>query len=577
MATEEIPVQIGDTLNGRYRIESKQDTGYYSSTWLATDLFSSKTDNERFVTLKIQKSGYSQIAKHEKEILSSITQPTNHVVKLKDSFDITTIYGNHIVFVFAVFGKSLLDLIRAYNFRGLPIAVVKQITRQILLGLDYLHNKCDIIHTDIKPENIIISPIKPIDPISNNNQDIDQSIEPMFEYIHGRDLSTGKLLENIPAPPTVKICNLDYASFTDNHYTNSITTRQYRAPEAILNVNYNSGVDLWSLGCMVFELITGDYLFDPKEGISSDNSVGYSKDEDHLALIAELMGFKNDLQKVEFKPWPHRWTNVRDKRFNLKSVSDFDEVLKEVRAKIERPGFVSSFLGGYKEIKTGGFVVKWDYTFHGDQLSRLQTLDYWSLAAVLEEKYKIAKQRKSQVEMNKISKYNRIYGHNEAVDGCLASFIGAMIRIDPLKRCTVKQMLKHKWLDITAWDVAHCFNSEMKWLKERGELQEDTNASKFKTKTNVVEEAIVYNYRREMKIIYDKLQLNEKEFKLKSNKEIRKIIVKKLGAEYVAAEIGLHVQICRYKLLINGWIRCNIDTTVNFTDVSIVILMFYPQ
>ncbi len=38
MAAEEIPVQIGDTLNDRYRIESKQDTDHYSSTWLATDL-----------------------------------------------------------------------------------------------------------------------------------------------------------------------------------------------------------------------------------------------------------------------------------------------------------------------------------------------------------------------------------------------------------------------------------------------------------------------------------------------------------------------------------------------------------
>ena len=59
--------------------------------------------------------------------------------------------------VFELLGKSLLDLIEAYNCRGLPIAVVKKIAKEVLIGLDYLHNECNIIHTDLKPENIMMT------------------------------------------------------------------------------------------------------------------------------------------------------------------------------------------------------------------------------------------------------------------------------------------------------------------------------------------------------------------------------------------------------------------------------------
>ena len=60
------------------------------------------------------------------------------------------------MFVFEVLGQNLLDLIKSYNYRGLPVAIVKKIARETLLGLDYLHSECSIIHTDLKPENVLI-------------------------------------------------------------------------------------------------------------------------------------------------------------------------------------------------------------------------------------------------------------------------------------------------------------------------------------------------------------------------------------------------------------------------------------
>jgi serine/threonine-protein kinase SRPK3 len=68
------------------------------------------------------------------------------------------------------------------------------------------------------------------------------------------------------------------------HYTDDIQTRQYRCPEVIIGVEWSTPVDMWSMACMVFEMVTGDLLFDPRSGRN------YSRNEDHLAQFVELLG-----------------------------------------------------------------------------------------------------------------------------------------------------------------------------------------------------------------------------------------------------------------------------------------------
>jgi serine/threonine-protein kinase SRPK3 len=82
-----------------------------------------------------------------------------------------------------------------------------------------------------------------------------------------------KLDENL----RLKICDLGNGCWTYHHFSTAIQTRQYRSPEVIFGSKYNSSADLWSLACMMFEMATGDFLFEPRKGKN------YGKDDDHLA------------------------------------------------------------------------------------------------------------------------------------------------------------------------------------------------------------------------------------------------------------------------------------------------------
>lgn len=119
----------------------------------------------RNVALKVVKSAshYTETAADEIRLLEVIrnhVDPYDHnsqyVVRLLNHFNIRGINGVHVCLVFEALGCSLYRLIVKNNYQGLPLNVVKSIIKQVLRGLHYLHVKCHIIHTDIKPENVLI-------------------------------------------------------------------------------------------------------------------------------------------------------------------------------------------------------------------------------------------------------------------------------------------------------------------------------------------------------------------------------------------------------------------------------------
>ncbi|KAM7264676.1 hypothetical protein ACFE04_002359 [Oxalis oulophora] len=360
-------VRIGDAFkNGRYVVQSKLGWGHFSTVWLAWD-----TQHSRFVALKVQKSAqhYTEAAMDEITILQQIaegdSEDTKCVVKLLDHFKHSGPNGQHICMVFEYLGDNLLTLIKYTDYRGMPISMVKEICRHILVGLDYLHRQLSIIHTDLKPENILL--LSMIDPSRDPRKSGVPLVLPnsknktLFESGDNNTSSNGDLttnqkkkvrrkakkVEEIPSETEVgpetsatvgsspisksnvgpsggqstsrskdadrtkdaelekgskrgsrskrkkllgsvdlkcKLVDFGNACWTYKQFTNDIQTRQYRCPEVVLGSKYSTSADLWSFACICFELATGDVLFDPH---SAEN---YDRDEDHLALMMELLG-----------------------------------------------------------------------------------------------------------------------------------------------------------------------------------------------------------------------------------------------------------------------------------------------
>ncbi|KAF7340001.1 Protein kinase dsk1 [Mycena venus] len=155
------PVKLNDTFKlGRYRVLRKLGWGHFSTVWLVKD-----TELNRHSALKVVKSAgrYAETARDEIKLLSRVASVSplhpgrQHIVSFLDSFAHQGPEASHICIVFEPLGEHLLSLIERNKRKGVPRALVKVIAKQVLLGLEYLHDECDLVHTDIKPENILIS------------------------------------------------------------------------------------------------------------------------------------------------------------------------------------------------------------------------------------------------------------------------------------------------------------------------------------------------------------------------------------------------------------------------------------
>jgi len=138
---------------------------------------------------------------------------------------------------------------------------------------NYIREKNKIIHDQDYRNELI-----------KNKKIIEKGEESAMNHLNSDNKVNKKRGPAINENIEVKVVDLGNACWIHHHFSTEIQTRQYRSPEVILGVKYDTSSDLWSFACMIFELITGDFLFEPRKGES------YSKNDDHLAQIMELLG-----------------------------------------------------------------------------------------------------------------------------------------------------------------------------------------------------------------------------------------------------------------------------------------------
>jgi serine/threonine-protein kinase SRPK3 len=370
----------GNILNGpkgRYALIDKIGNGAYSSVWLAFNC-----ERNKYYAIKIQNSEDYIEGKSELKILKKILElNNNNLIQLVDDFIIEKTkkkevrakrHGKYITkekiicerficMVLPLMAGSVYDLIRRGKYEnGLDLEFVIRCIRDLLIATRDLHKRLKICHSDLKPENLLISgtnkktqelineyekykimdmykhelkikcegrsekkikkerplilrechkkildEMKLIDydtessdtessdtessdtekEINDKNEDDNVS----FSSDSHTDSSSLEEEEEIMSEEQLKSANLVLTDFGSsikikNIEADEVQTRYYRAPEIILGLNYTESIDIWSIGCIAYELYTGEILFNP------DKDKYYGRDIYHLKLIHELIG-----------------------------------------------------------------------------------------------------------------------------------------------------------------------------------------------------------------------------------------------------------------------------------------------
>ncbi|KAK6538752.1 U4/U6 small nuclear ribonucleoprotein prp4, variant 2 [Orbilia ellipsospora] len=210
---------LGELIDGRYHVQANLGKGMFSGVVRALD-----TETKKLVAIKIIRNNETMRKAGQKEIdiLKKLAahdpEDRKHCVRLERQFD----HKGHLCLVFENLSINLREVLKKFGRDiGINLRAVRTYAQQLFLGLTLLR-KCNILHADIKPDNILVN--------------------------DGRNI--------------LKICDLGSASdASENEITPYLVSRFYRAPEVILGMPYDFAMDMWSVGCTLYELYTGKILF----------------------------------------------------------------------------------------------------------------------------------------------------------------------------------------------------------------------------------------------------------------------------------------------------------------------------
>ncbi|VDO04571.1 unnamed protein product [Rodentolepis nana] len=250
----------GDVLKSRYQIVQEIGRGSFGNVYKVID-----TETGKLCAIKCIKhiSNFRKLAEEEISILEMLSsEDTNdsfNFLHLNDHF--TT--SDHTYMVFDLLSINLFQLIHRNNYRGFAPKLVKKFVRCILNCLQFLH-KNKISHCDLKPENILL------------------------EW---------------PGYTNVKVIDFGSSCRVGQNIYVYIQSRFYRAPEVIFGCEYDTAIDMWSLGCIAVELLTGSPVFPGED------------EQDQIACIMEVLGLPPSSVMRKIRRPHHFFTDEGEPRY----------------------------------------------------------------------------------------------------------------------------------------------------------------------------------------------------------------------------------------------------------------------
>ncbi|XP_062100030.1 serine/threonine-protein kinase AFC3 isoform X1 [Humulus lupulus] len=247
---------LGENLTPRYKILSKMGEGTFGRVLECWD-----RQAREYVAIKVVRSirKYRDAAMIEVDILQHLAKQekgNSRCVQIRNWFD----YRNHICIVFERLGPSLFDFLKRNKYHPFPVDLVREFGRQLLESVAYMHDLC-LIHTDLKPENILL--------VSSEYVKL-----PGYKRVSTEEMQ----YRFLPKSSAVKLIDFGSTTFDNENHSSIVSTRHYRAPEVILGLGWSYPCDMWSLGCILVELCSGDSLFQTHENL------------EHLAMMERVLG-----------------------------------------------------------------------------------------------------------------------------------------------------------------------------------------------------------------------------------------------------------------------------------------------
>ncbi|KAK7691208.1 hypothetical protein QCA50_006311 [Cerrena zonata] len=298
------PIKLGEVFCERYEVINQLGSGVYSQVLLVRDI-----RENRLAAMKVLVSELTRETRGPDErgimMLLRDTDPQSigwhHVCQLFDSFTHTGPNGEHICLILEPLRLGMGSVSRAFN-GPMPLPLVRRIAKQMLQALQYVH-KCGVIHTDIKPDNIMM-----VGPPPTAGQTSTQ--------ININDLQSANF----------KLIDFGSANTLARRWAAVLQPLALRAPEVIVGADWDTKVDVWNLSCLLYEFVRGAILFDPNW---NNEITGMNQAQTHLAQMVGLFGsFPHDLLQRS-----RRTAEFLDNQGNLLRPGSYSITLQDLLAR----------------------------------------------------------------------------------------------------------------------------------------------------------------------------------------------------------------------------------------------------